>query len=264
MAAAIGTLLAVSVGFSGTSTAMAVDEYATCESMLTEPGQYCKYEQLWPDHELQQSDYGYGEPLNTTGLVVRLQWARYNSDGKYSGNGSTRLSANDYTITGYDSTSYGKQTLTLVYKRNTSVIGHLWVTVNHAAISVYRVFNPNSGEHFYTTSRHEADHLVSLGWGEEGGLCTMDRLNGTPIYRLYNPNSGWHMYITSQTERDHLVRVGWNYEGVAFYSPNDATIPVWRLYNPRNGDHLFTAFTLERDTAMRSGWTNEGIAFMGR
>ena len=34
--------------------------------------------------------------------------------------------------------------------------------------SMYRLYNPNSGEHFYTSNQGERDHLVSLGWRYEG------------------------------------------------------------------------------------------------
>ena len=29
---------------------------------------------------------------------------------------------------------------------------------------MYRLYNPNSGEHHYTTSRSERDNLISIGW----------------------------------------------------------------------------------------------------
>ncbi|MCI1314771.1 MAG: hypothetical protein LKH11_10300 [Solobacterium sp.] len=33
---------------------------------------------------------------------------------------------------------------------------------------VKRVYNPDSGEHFYTKNKAEKDHLVSVGWQDEG------------------------------------------------------------------------------------------------
>jgi hypothetical protein len=30
------------------------------------------------------------------------------------------------------------------------------------------VYNPDSGEHFYTKNKAEKDHLVSVGWQDEG------------------------------------------------------------------------------------------------
>ena len=33
---------------------------------------------------------------------------------------------------------------------------------------MYRLYNPNSGEHFYTADASERDHLVDVGWNYEG------------------------------------------------------------------------------------------------
>ena len=37
-----------------------------------------------------------------------------------------------------------------------------------SAIPVYRVFNPRTGEHFYTESEYERNILVQRGWNGEG------------------------------------------------------------------------------------------------
>lgn len=33
---------------------------------------------------------------------------------------------------------------------------------------MHRLYNPNSGEHFYTRTHSERDHLVDIGWQYEG------------------------------------------------------------------------------------------------
>ncbi|WP_420912685.1 hypothetical protein [Enterococcus mundtii] len=33
---------------------------------------------------------------------------------------------------------------------------------------MYRLFNPNSGEHFYTRDTGERDHLRKIGWNYKG------------------------------------------------------------------------------------------------
>jgi hypothetical protein len=33
---------------------------------------------------------------------------------------------------------------------------------------MHRLYNPNSGEHFYTASAGEQKHLVKVGWRDEG------------------------------------------------------------------------------------------------
>lgn len=35
-------------------------------------------------------------------------------------------------------------------------------------IEMHRLYNPNSGEHFYTANTKKRDALVSRGWREEG------------------------------------------------------------------------------------------------
>ncbi|PCS09570.1 hypothetical protein [Lactococcus lactis] len=85
--------------------------------------------------------------------------------------------------------------------------------------AVYRIYNPNAGDHFYNENKAEVAHLVSLGWRAEGIAFYSSTSTQTPIYRLYNPNAtvGTHFYTQSSTERDSLVRAGWNYEGKAGY-----------------------------------------------
>ena len=39
---------------------------------------------------------------------------------------------------------------------------------NSSSVPVYRVYNTNTGEHFYTTSSFEKDSLVGTGWDYEG------------------------------------------------------------------------------------------------
>lgn len=83
--------------------------------------------------------------------------------------------------------------------------------------SIQRLYNPNSGEHFYTASAYEASYLVSQGWRRD--LVTIPTAKkGISTYRLYNPNAtvGSHHYTTSTYERDSLIKLGWKYEGIAF------------------------------------------------
>jgi hypothetical protein len=79
-----------------------------------------------------------------------------------------------------------------------------------------RLYNPNSGEHFYTASEFERDALVATGWSYEGVGWTAPS-EGEPVFRLYNAFAGDHHYTTSAGERDALVAVGWNYEGEGWY-----------------------------------------------
>ena len=130
---------------------------------------------------------------------------------------------------------------------------------------MYRLYNPNSGEHFYTGSTEELEHLKSIGWTHEGNGFEVPVLSDTPVYRLYNPNAGDHHYTTSEAEKNILENAGWNYEGIAWYSAPDTCNPLYRLNNPNatSGAHHFTMSEEERDNLVHAGWTLEGIGWYG-
>lgn len=128
-------------------------------------------------------------------------------------------------------------------------------------IGMYRLYNPNSGEHFYTASIGERDFLTNVGWKYEGGAWTAPR-NGEDVYRLYNPNAGDHHYTTSKAEKDMLVKVGWKYEGVGWKSGGSSK--VYRLYNPNAkgaGAHHYTLSKGEYDFLVEKGWKGEGVGW---
>ena len=130
------------------------------------------------------------------------------------------------------------------------------------AREMYRMYNPNSGEHFYTGSAQERDTLKDAGWKYEGVGFVAPRFSSTRMYRLYNPNSGDHHYTASVEEKENLEANGWNYEGVGWYTA-DSGIPQYRLYNPnaQTGSHHYTASEEERDSLVAAGWKYEGIGF---
>ena len=130
---------------------------------------------------------------------------------------------------------------------------------------MYRLYNPNSGEHFYTGSTEERDMLDEAGWNYEGVAWNAPTKSGPPVYRLYNPNSGDHHYTMETVERDWLVSLGWNYEGVAWNSAPKDAVPMFRLYNPNAdcGSHHYTSSTEERDHLVSLGWIDEGIGWYG-
>lgn len=135
-----------------------------------------------------------------------------------------------------------------------------------AVYSSYRLYNPNSGEHFYTTSSYERDYLSSVGWSYEGKAWSSTDETGIAVWRVYNPNAGDHHYTTSKYEYDQLVKVGWAGEGIGWYSSaaSDGEA-VYRLYNPnaKAGAHHFTTSAYERDSLVKVGWKYEGVAWYG-
>ena len=132
-------------------------------------------------------------------------------------------------------------------------------------VPMHRLYNPNTGEHFYTGSDVEKDNLVAAGWGYEGIAWNAPKNTGAPVYRLYNPNAGDHHYTMSVEERDFLKSLGWAYEGVAWNSAGTDSVPMYRLYNPNaaSGSHHYTSSSTERDYLAASGWHYEGIGWYG-
>ena len=74
-------------------------------------------------------------------------------------------------------------------------------------IPMYRLFNPNSGEHFYTRDTGERDHLRKIGWNYEG-IGWQAPTSGDPVYRLYNRYNGEHFYTLNAKERDSITKQG--------------------------------------------------------
>ena len=130
---------------------------------------------------------------------------------------------------------------------------------------VWRLYNPNSGEHFYTTSENERGSLAAAGWTFErfGWVATTN--TGTPVYRLYNPNAGDHHYTTSINERKKLEKAGWKYENICWYSASTSGVKVYREYNPNQYkcNHNYTTSKKEHDGLIAKGWKDEGVAWYG-
>jgi len=142
---------------------------------------------------------------------------------------------------------------------------HIVYYTSFTPTDMFRLYNPNSGEHFYTASRTEADNLVTAGWNDEGLGWKAPAMSDTPVYRLYNPNSGDHHYTPDEEEKDNLIAAGWNDEGIGWYSFERQTTSLYRLYNPNaaSGSHHYTTDKDERDYLVSTGWVDEGIGWYG-
>lgn len=80
---------------------------------------------------------------------------------------------------------------------------------------IYRLYNPNSGNHFWTKNTAETSSLISSGWKYEG--VAWYEFGNTSIYRLYNAANGDHYYTKKYNEVLNMVNGGWCYENIAFY-----------------------------------------------
>jgi hypothetical protein len=158
--------------------------------------------------------------------------------------------AGTFTLNGYLKSSGSKVTATVVVSVTTQ--------------NMYRLYNPNSGEHFYTANPAERANLIGLGWHDEGVGWVAPIKSSEPVYRLYNPNAGDHHYTTNPAERDMLKNAGWSYEGIGWYSAtNEGRKPLYREYNPnaKSGAHNFTLNAAEDRYLGTIGWHREGTAW---
>ena len=130
---------------------------------------------------------------------------------------------------------------------------------------MYRLYNPNSGEHFYTANEGEKDYLSGIGWNYEGIGWNAPVSSNSPVYRLYNPYSSDHHYTMDEGERDYLSQTGWNYEGIGWYSDDAKSVPLYRQFNPNEviGTHNYTTSLEENDWLCTIGWQAEGIGWYG-
>lgn len=124
--------------------------------------------------------------------------------------------------------------------------------------AVYRLYNRESGEHFFTADAREGDNLQALGWKYEGIAWHFAEGAGTPVYRLYNQYAGDHFFTTNETERVILCNHGWKDEGVAFTAGGSGS--VYRLYDNWMR-HFFTAGEPEKASLIKAGWKDEGTAW---
>lgn len=130
---------------------------------------------------------------------------------------------------------------------------------------IYRLFNPYTSEHLYTTNQGELYYLTSIGWNFEG-VAWVSPTQGDPVYRLFNPYTYEHFYTLNKGEMDYLVTLGWSYEGIVWYSNNDKEYEgqwVYRLFNPYEsiGAHLYTLNKGEVDYLVTLGWIYEGTCW---
>jgi hypothetical protein len=135
-------------------------------------------------------------------------------------------------------------------------------TTAAGSIPVYRLYNPNSSEHFYSSSQAERSKLIGLGWRDEG-IGWYAPQTGDAVYRLYNPNvaGGDHYYTASLAERNALVAKGWNYDGSFWKSGGSVHVSVAYNPNAKSGAHNYTTNPAEEASLLRAGWEYPGTVW---
>lgn len=132
-----------------------------------------------------------------------------------------------------------------------------------SSVTVYRVYNPDNGEHLYTLDANEVNVLTTnYGWQDEG-TGWYAPTSGTAVYRLYNNALLNHLYTTDENEVKTLLKdSNWtidNNGNPVFYSGGN--VGIYRLYNRGlQGQHLLTTDSNEYSVLPSYGWTQEGTA----
>lgn len=133
-------------------------------------------------------------------------------------------------------------------------------------VTVWRLYNQGTGEHFYTVNDGERSNLINSGWVDEGAAWNAPATSDTPVRRMYNKYTGDHHYTASRDEVKSLIHAGWIYEGICWYSADASTgTPLYRAYNKNAqiGSHHYTSSTVELQALVDAGWSNEGVAWYG-
>ena len=136
---------------------------------------------------------------------------------------------------------------------------------SNGLVTMYRLYNPYSHEHLFTTDIMERDNLIPLGWKYElavGGVYLHGEKGG--VYRLYNPTTGEHHYTMDEEELANCVKAGWVNEGVKFFSASGddgLVVGMVSMYNPYEKAfyHHYTSDEKEIEKMVKDGWIKEDI-----
>ena len=83
--------------------------------------------------------------------------------------GGRRLASGiDYTVSYGSNVGPGTASITVWGRGNYTGSARGSFNIADGGVLMYRLYNPYSGDHHYTTSREERDMLVALGWHDEG------------------------------------------------------------------------------------------------
>jgi hypothetical protein len=126
-------------------------------------------------------------------------------------------------------------------------------------VPLYRYYNGQNTDHFYTTNRSEVDS--NSEWAYEGIQCYIlpKPIPGSvPLHRYWHALAFDHFYTTDPNE---IIRrpEGWSYEGIQGYvMPQQVTgtVPLYRYWG--HTDHFYTTSRQEIERTPE-GWNYEGI-----
>jgi|GEM_PF-1858556 len=212
---------------------------------------------------------GYGMPRYVSGAKVGTKPAGA-SLGHNASNGSSSSGGNSGS-SGSGSAGFGSSGNKggSASSNSGSKSGNSGASSTNNTMSLYRVYNPATGEHLYTTHREEVDHLVASGWRwETDQTMQVPRSSATPVWRLVNTADDDHHYTTDAWEAKVLTtQRGWRYDfggEPAFYGAAKDQAPVYRIYDTRAArfGHLFTKDAYEKSVWLKAGgWNDEGVGW---
>ena len=196
----------------------------------------------------------------------------FNANANHSEIASWRQHKNINGYVGDDSKQHLKKGWYYLVISEAAMSGSDWYSfkINASKVSkvtMYRLYNRWTGEHFYTSSTTEKDNLVKKGWSYEGVGWNAPSTSSKPVYRLYNGYvaGGDHHYTMDSNERDSLINRGWSDEGIGWYSDPNQGVPLYRQYNPyaKTGTHNYSTSKSENDNLVKKGWRAEGVSWYG-
>ena len=138
--------------------------------------------------------------------------------------------------------------------------------------TVYRLFNPEVGVHFYTTDVAERDEFAASGsYQNEGASYRSIEPSveaSEEVYRFFNETTGVYLYTTDENERESIQAnlPDFTFEGAVFNAYEtqvEGSIPIYRFFEPTIGVHLYTPSEVERDSVQANlpNYNFEGIAY---
>ena len=214
---------------------------------------------IWDEENNQDSVRWFDAVLEDAEWIAEVPMCIYDKIGTYQVHAYSTLDGqqNFFADTTVGIETILEHTYADQYDTICAVCGH-----ELASVPMYRLYDPNSGEHFYTGSTEERDILVNVGWYYEGVGFNFP-IVGEPVYRLYDPVTGEHLYTMDQDEIATLLAAGWNNEGVAFNSAATQEIPQYRLHNPNaeRGAYHFTSSDDEKNHLISIDWEDQGIGW---
>jgi len=147
------------------------------------------------------------------------------------------------------------------------------VAVDRTYAHVYRYFNTDNAQYFYTASEQERAYIPAnfpqLRFEGEAFAAQDNWIDGyLPVYRFANLLTGGYFYTINPVERDIVLSdyTYLRYDSATFFAPNawgEGVEAVYRLANLSNGAYLYTADTDERAAVLAGGgWRDDGFAFL--